>query len=233
MWFKKKEDFVKKTPLEVEIDIQSLPICAIDRDGDETVFILKDDHLDDIYLECSVEQHNSFLNRFRSKLGLISKTVIMLVLSGFFTTAGAIFLTGCEKNPNYTPPTESWVGQYLKGEHELYALTQGENIVGEVNGGLFLFIGGFNGQTKTENIVKFIWKNNNGEYIPSVLPYSKVRFVLTDTLVNTNNASWNPSVKFRWKSSNFDGDPMSSVVYAVFNIKKTQIVSDIHFSLNP
>lgn len=63
MWFKKS----KPIEQEAEIDIEHLPICAVERNGDETVFMRADEGVD-IWIKCSVEQHNTFVKRFRLKL---------------------------------------------------------------------------------------------------------------------------------------------------------------------
>jgi len=132
--------------------------------------------------------------------------------------------TGCNKNKseNYRP-VMSWVGECLQGNHELLALKTGDVEKSEFHGSMFLFIGGISGTSQTESIVKFIWQNNDGEFSPCVLPYEKVRFVFSETE--------KPSVRFKWRTCNNSGNAIDSVIYAVFTLKKSQVLTDIDFKL--
>lgn len=141
-------------------------------------------------------------------------------------------LTGCLKEPTKEEVAaqekeqyENSIGFRLKGNHELLSLKSTDKTETKISGGYFLFIGGISGKTSTENIVKFIYKNYLGQYVPTTLPYSMIRFEIKDTAT--------PYVKFRWSRhrKRFDGSDMDFVIYAVFVINKNQISSDIKFDL--
>ena len=123
---------------------------------------------------------------------------------------------------------ENSVGFQLKGNHELLALKSAENKETNISGSYFLSIGGFSGNSKSESVAKFIYKNHLGQYVPTTLPYSMIRFEIKDTAT--------PYVKFRWANrrihySEFNGSNMEFVIYAVFVINRDQIASDIKFDL--
>lgn len=63
--------FEKVTPVpDAEIDIENLKIRAIERTGNQTYLAFDGDG--HYYLECTLEQHNSFVERFRAKLNKVS-----------------------------------------------------------------------------------------------------------------------------------------------------------------
>lgn len=158
----------------------------------------------------------------------IVKFVILISIGLIgFTTANIVIKL---RNAHKMYPQESKLGVFLKGTHELLALNSEEKTESSISGQYFLFIGGLQGGSKTNSIVKFIWKNNENEYLPCELPYEKVRFVLSDTEI--------PTVKFRWSKVGYPNDSFLAVknyneqiVYAVFTINRKQIKSDVTFDL--
>lgn len=78
-WNKKEKE--KDVFIDAEIDIENLPIAAIERNNayGYTVFTFappaesdyaKESFMDDWTIRCTIEQHNNFVARFRKTLGL-------------------------------------------------------------------------------------------------------------------------------------------------------------------
>lgn len=153
-----------------------------------------------------------FGSKNKSKISEVTLLAVCLMLS---VGCGCMEDTGVEAQH----PDMSWVGKELQGTHALYALENTTGLKGEVRGSYVMCIGGLSGQISTDPKVLFIWQNNRGEFQPASLPYEKVRFMISPT--NT------PSVKFRWTRS--IADPMNAVIYAVFMLNPSQIVSNVNF----
>lgn len=70
IWKRKKSDGVKiKVIPEREVDIEGQCVKSIDRSNGVTCFSF-DDPIVDLYMYCTLDQHNGFVDRFRRKLGL-------------------------------------------------------------------------------------------------------------------------------------------------------------------
>lgn len=114
--------------------------------------------------------------------------------------------------------------EVLEGKHELRrfdSYTHSEDY-DRTSAGFFLFFGSYKSEkgTYSEARVKFAWKDNNGAYVISSLPISRIR-VNIDSLITT------PYVTF--KSQNCKGcndeyyvdlNPMTRVVYMTVYCKE-------------
>lgn len=94
-----------------------------------------------------------------------------------------IALAGCN---NETP-----LGQMLRGEHQIRAITTDKDLQGNISGAYFLFVGQMSGDVSTITKLRFAWLGNDGNYIISDIPVNKIR-------IKIDNSKEIPTVKFKW-----------------------------------
>jgi hypothetical protein len=68
MWRNKN----KKQVPDAEIDIENQPVFSIERRGSYTVVAFYTNDIGDQYVQCSLDQHQRFVDRFREKIRRIS-----------------------------------------------------------------------------------------------------------------------------------------------------------------
>lgn len=140
-----------------------------------------------------------------------------------------LFCLGCSDSSSTSRPM-SRVGQMLEGTHPIKAFSQPSTVVhGSIEGSYFLFAGELNGKLGTTTNVKFMWENNNQEYLIASLPVTKVRFKIDNSLTI-------PNVRFRWRHSNF-ADPdyslsmdtimQHNVIYALITCPEKDLPSQM------
>lgn len=91
--------------------------------------------------------------------------------------------------------------QVLIGTHPLRKILESKETKTKLSAGFFLFMGGFDGEKKTDWLVKFAWEMNDGTYAISSLPIEKIR-------IRFNNEIAVPTVEFRvtnniWHESSY------------------------------
>lgn len=124
---------------------------------------------------------------------------------------------------------ESQAGVMLNGEHELRRLTAGTYSEHKASGSFFLFTGDYSSTTKHGIRVVFSWRLNDGTYAISSIPIEKLR-------VNINANNINPTIKFRWRSSESKDLQYiidNYVLYAVITCKSEDWPESINMSSLP
>ncbi|MBI2640218.1 MAG: hypothetical protein HYW90_05025 [Candidatus Sungbacteria bacterium] len=151
----------------------------------------------------------------------MKKVGIGLVLLVWF------FASGCTERPEPPSPAE----QILKGEHKLRKMSERTNTDSSISGSFFFVVGGFNGSTTTQVLLKFAWEMNDGTYAISSLPLEKIR-------VKINEEAATPTIKFRWRRYEFRSTPQIQdlmdryVVYALVTARESDWPVQIRLPLN-
>lgn len=136
----------------------------------------------------------------------MQKFLICVGLFGMFGLIYFAIFTDCDQPEQ----RESAVSEILSGDHTIRALNSHTTTTGELNGGYFLFVGDIHGSITTSTELRFAWLGNDGDYIITDLPLSKIK-------IRINNKKSVPSVKFKWTRCNFTTPEQikNSIIYAV------------------
>jgi hypothetical protein len=124
------------------------------------------------------------------------------------------------------PPSNA--ESFLKGEHQLRKMVEKEELFGTMSGGFFLFMGGINGEMKSQTNVKFAWEMNDKTYAISSLPIERFRIKFDESITNL-------IIKFRWSRCNKNDLQQlmdQHVIYALVICKKGDWPVQIKLPLN-
>jgi len=130
------------------------------------------------------------------------------------TVITIVTLVGCRERPGTPTIKESLNKHGIFGYHEL-AQTESFGVTKESLSGDFFLIGGsFDTTTNAEIKLQFYWSPKNGEYVVSMLPYTKFRFIIDESKLK-------PTIEFV-----FNNDWLEEKDYG-HNIENNRNINDI------
>ena len=156
-------------------------------------------------------------------------------LRGGFATVGLLILSiivatlvSCLRFQDTTEEPRN-----IQGVHELHKMSEYTGINSEISGGFFLFFGGISGQTKSETLVRFAWKMNDGTYAISTLPIEKIR-VKFDNNVTTPTVDFDSGkIRYEWENnSDLEYVINHYVNYAILTVRESDWPSQINLPFN-
>jgi hypothetical protein len=107
----------------------------------------------------------------------------------------------------------------FRGKHELHRMAEMTSVSSSLSGGFFLFFGGISEQTKTETLVKFSWKMNDGTYAFSSMRLENIRVKFDEKAVT-------PTIEFYLKRQIHFGEQSQNFIdynveYALVTIRES------------
>lgn len=141
----------------------------------------------------------------------------------------AIFITFLVIGFMCNTERESPLSSILSGEHSLRRLKVKNTNHSTLSGEFFIFMGGISGESKIETNVIFSWKDNEGNYIISKLPITKIR-------LHIDNSIKNPYIKFKWSLnyycniSDMESIFEDNIIYALIYCSENDYPKNLNFN---